>query len=109
MKYTWSYIQKNPKQVKRLLEISYEELNQLIEICRSKHEENQKLKESKKVRLIQAGVEKRPNLALEEQIILTLMYLRQGLTFQVLGLLFEVSELTAHNTFNYWQGVFREI
>jgi hypothetical protein len=37
------------------------------------------------------------------------MYLRQGLTFQVLGLLFEVSESTAHNTFNYWQGVFREI
>jgi hypothetical protein len=28
MKYTWSYIQKNPKQVKRLLGISYEELNQ---------------------------------------------------------------------------------
>jgi hypothetical protein len=109
MKYTWSYIQKNPKQVKRLLGISYEELNQLLEICRSQHEENQKLKESKKVRLIQAGGGKRPNLALEEQIILTLMYLRQGLTFQVLGLLFEVSESTAHNTFNYWQGVFREI
>ena len=37
------------------------------------------------------------------------MYLRQGLTFQVLGLLFEVSESTAHNTFNYWQRLFREI
>lgn len=73
MKYTWSYIQKNPKQVKRLLGISYEELNQLIEICRSQQEENQKLKESKKVRLIQAGGGKRAILTLEEQIILTLM------------------------------------
>ena len=109
MKYTWSYIQKNPKQVKRLLGISYEELNQLIEICRSQHEENQKLKENKKVRLIRAGGGKQPNLILEEQIILTLIYLRQGLTFQVLGLLFEVSESTAHNTFNYWQRVFREV
>jgi len=109
MKYTWSYIQKNPKQVKRLLGISYEELNQLIKICRSQHEENQKLKENNKVRLIRAGGGKQPNLILEEQIILTLIYLRQGLTFQVLGLLFEVSESTAHNTFNYWQGVFREV
>jgi hypothetical protein len=109
MKYTWSYLQKNPKQVKRLLGISYEELNQLIEICRSQHEENQKLKENKKVRLIRAGGGKQPNLILEEQIILTLIYLRQGLTFQVLGLLFEVSESTAHNTFNYWQRVFREV
>jgi len=109
MKYTWSYIQKNPKQVKRLLGISYEELNQLIEICRSQHEENQNVRESKKVRLIRAGGGKQPNLILEEQIILTLMYLRQGLTFQVLGLLFEVSESTAHNTFNYWQRVFREV
>jgi len=109
MKYTWSYIQKNPKQVKRLLGISYEELSQLIEICRRQHEENKKIKESKKVRLIRAGGGKKPNLTLEEQIILTLMYLRQGLTFQVLGLLFEVSESTAHNTFNYWQRVFREI
>jgi len=31
------------------------------------------------------------------------MYLRQRLTFQVLGILFEGSESTAHNTFNYWQ------
>ena len=37
------------------------------------------------------------------------MYLRQGLTFQILGLLFEVSESTAHNIFNYWQRVFREV
>lgn len=109
MKYTWGYIQKNPKQVKRLLGISYEELNQLLEICRSQHEENQNLKESKKVRLIRAGGGKQPNLILEEQIILTLMYLRQGLTFQVLGLLFEVSESTAHNTFNYWQRIFQEV
>lgn len=109
MKYTWNYIQANPKQVKRLLGISYEELNQLIEICRRQHEENQKLKEKDKIRLMRAGGGKKANLILEEQIILTLIYLRQGLTFQVLGLLFEVSESTAHNTFNYWQRVFREV
>ena len=41
-------------------------------------------------------------------MILTLVYLRHHLTFQVLGLLFQVSESTAHNLFNYWQILFRE-
>ncbi|PSN18471.1 hypothetical protein C7271_12380 [filamentous cyanobacterium CCP5] len=35
-----------------------------------------------------------------EQIVLTLTYLRQHLTFQMLGLLFDVSESPAHNIFN---------
>ncbi len=46
-------------------------------------------------------------LLVEEQIILTLMYLRQGLTFQVLGIVFGVSESTANDIFNYWQYLFR--
>jgi len=48
MKYMWSYIQKirSKSQVKRLHGINYEELNQLIELCRSQHEKTQKLKES---------------------------------------------------------------
>ena len=37
-----------------------------------------------------------------------LVYLRHHLTFQLLGLLFQVSESTAHNLFNYWQQLFQE-
>ncbi len=48
-------------------------------------------------------------MSLEDQILLTLIYLRQGLTFQVLGLLFQVSESTANNIFHYWRALFREV
>ncbi len=37
-----------------------------------------------------------------------LVYLRHNLSFQILGLLFQVSESTAHNLFNYWQNIFQE-
>lgn len=36
------------------------------------------------------------------------MYLRQGLTFQVLGILFGVSESTANDLFSYWQKIFQD-
>ncbi|MGQ4647155.1 transposase family protein [Lyngbya aestuarii] len=55
-----------------------------------------------------AGGGKTSLLALEEQIILTLIYLRHHLSFQILGLLFQVSESTANNMFNYWQVLLRE-
>ena len=41
-----------------------------------------------------------------EQIVLMLVYLRHHLSFQILGLMFQVSESTAHNIFTYWQKLF---
>ena len=108
MSYTWHYIQNNPQQVKRLLGINNEELQQLIQSCHLRDEQKKSQTEREKVRLIRAGGGKKQTLILEDQIILTLLYLRQGLTFQILGLLFEVSESTAHNIFNHWQTIFRE-
>ena len=55
--------------------------------------------------MIRPGGGAKPKLFVEEQILLTLMYLRQGLTFQVLGLHFHVSESTAYNYFSYWQNI----
>lgn len=106
--YTWSYIQQNPQEVKRLLGISCEQLEQLIEQGKILHQIKQEKREQKKVRIIKAGGGKPAKLLTEEQIVLTLVYLRHHVTFQVLGLLFQVSESTAHNLFNYWQDLFRE-
>ena len=39
---------------------------------------------------------------MEQQILLTLIYLRHLTTFQLLGIQFGVSESTANDTFNYW-------
>ena len=44
----------------------------------------------------------------EEEIILMLVYLRHYLSFQLLGIMFKISESSAHNIFNYWQSLFQE-
>ena len=107
-KYTWQYIKEHPQEVKRLLGINYEQLQQLIEQGKLLHQEKQELIEKQKKRIIKMGGGKPSKLLIEEQIVLTLVYLRHHLTFQLLGLLFQVSESTAHNLFNYWQALLRE-
>jgi hypothetical protein len=105
--YTWDYIQKHPQETKRLLGIDYEQLKQLIAQGKFLHQRNQEERGKTKIRLIKVGGGNHHKLSEEEQIILMLVYLRHHLSFQVLGLLFQVSESTAHNLFNYWQKVFQ--
>jgi IS5 family transposase len=105
--YTWSYIQKYPKQTKRLLGIDYQQLEHLIELGKLLHQKNKEEIEQTKIRINQPGSGTHPKLAEEEQIILMLVYLRHHLSFQLLGLMFQVSESTAHNIFTYWQKLFQ--
>ncbi len=72
------------------------------------HETKLESPEKHKTRIIKSGGGKPAKLSIEEQIVLTLIYLRHHVTFQVLGLLFQVSKSTADNLFNYWQELFRE-
>lgn len=102
MSYTWTYLQKNNQESKRLLGVSYENLIPLMELAKNLEKKHQEKIEKTTTRLNRPGGGAKPKLEKEEQIILTLVYLRQNLTFQVLGLLFEVSESTAHNLFSYW-------
>lgn len=106
--YTWDYIQKHPKETKRLLGIDFEQLEQLIEKGKIIHQKNLDEIEKKKIRIYRAGGGNHPKLSIEQQIVLMLIYLRHNLTFQILGLLFQVSESTAHNVFNYWEKFFSE-
>ena len=106
--YTWEYIRTHQKETKRLLGITFEQLELLIGQVKILHNIQQEEKFKKTPRLITEGGGRSPKLSLEEQIVLTLIYLRHHLSFQVLGLLFQISESTAHNLFNYWQGLLRE-
>lgn len=104
-----AYIDKNPEETQRLVGLKSEQLRQLIENAQILH--NQKLAESeaRKTRIIKGGGGRKVKLALEQQIILTLIYLRHLTTFQLLGLQFGVSETTANDTFNYWFPLLREL
>lgn len=106
-KYTGDYIQKYPKETKKLLGIDYDQLEKLITWGKWANQRKKEAEEKKKIRLIKAGGGNHHKLPEEVQIILMLIYLRQNPSFQMLGLLFQVSESTAHNLFNYWLEIFQ--
>ena len=103
------YIEKHPKEAQRLVGLNYDQLKQLIKQAIAIHTEAESEVELKKTRIIKKGGGRKRKLSLEEQILLTLIYLRQFTTFQLLGIQFGVSETTANDTFNYWFPLLGEI
>lgn len=104
----WEAIENNSKEIKRLLGIDQEQLQQLISHAELLHQQKQEEIERKKVRVNQKGGGKKPKLSPKKQIILTLIYLRHSPTFQLLGLQFGVSETTANDIFHYWLPIISE-
>ena len=104
-----SHIESQPQSTQRLLGIKYEQLQLLISKAIQLESEKIKIAEHKKVRIIGSGGGGKPKLSPQEQIILTLTYLRHLTTFQVLGIQFGVSETTANRMFNYWLPILGEI
>ena len=96
-----NYIEKNPQETQRLVGLKYEQLEQLIKQANALHTEKQQEIEAQKARIINKGGGRKVKLSIEEQILLTLIYLRHLTTFQLLGIQFRVSESTANDTFNY--------
>jgi hypothetical protein len=103
------YIEKHPKETKRLTGIDYEQLQQLFTQAEVRHHQKQVEIESTKFRLNSKGSGCKPKLSLRDQMLLTLVYLSQFHTFQYLGVEFGVSESTAHNIFHYWLNIFTEL
>ena len=96
------YIDKHPGEAQRLFGLNYDQLKQLINQVLALRTQSELEAELKKTRIIKKGGGRKTKLSFEEQILLTLIYLRQLTTFQLLGIQFGVSETTANDTFNYW-------
>lgn len=103
------YIKQNPLETQRLVGLKYEQLEQLRTQAIALHNQRLAEVEARKVRIIDKGGGRKAKLSIEEQILLTLIYLRHLNTFQLLGIQFGVSETTANDTFNYWFPVLREL
>jgi hypothetical protein len=88
MSSVFDHIQKNPQDAQRKSCLNYEQLQQLLEQAVELHTQKQTLSKSQKVRIIAAGGGRKTKLSMEEQIILTLIYLRHLTTFQLLGIQF---------------------
>ena len=104
-----SYIKNNSRETQRLVGVKYEQLEQLIKQAIALHTQKEQEIEAKKTRIINKGGGRKVKLSTEEQIVLTLIYLRHLTTFQLLGIQFGVSESTANDTFNYWFPLLQEL
>jgi hypothetical protein len=109
MNKTLEYIYNHPKETKRIIGISYEQLTKLIEHAQKIEEEKKEEIAKTEKRLIKAGGGRKKILTQEEEIILTLYYLHHIPTFQVLGIHFGISESSANNIFHYWIDILREL
>jgi hypothetical protein len=103
------YIQKCPKETKRLVGIDYDQLQQLFTQAEALHQQKQAEIERSKIRINAKGAGCRSKLSIPNQILLTLVYLSQYHTFQYLGIQFGVSESTANNIFHYWLDILIEL
>ncbi|MGF1673761.1 MAG: transposase family protein [Rivularia sp. (in: cyanobacteria)] len=74
-----NHIEEHPQETQRLIGLDYSELQQLIQNAERLHYKKQDLLESEKIRIIEKGGGRKPKLSIQEQIILTLVYLRHNL------------------------------
>jgi hypothetical protein len=102
-------LESHPQESKRLIGIKYEDFISLVKLAEKRHIEKQAEVEKNKIRLIASGGGRNAEMTVREGICLCLLYLRQKPTFEILGLLFNVSRSKANNTFNYWVEILREI
>ena len=79
------YIEKHPKDTKRLVGIEHEQLQQLITQSEALHNQRKAKIKAKKFRLNSSGAGCKPKLSFPDQVLLTLVYLSQMHTFQYLG------------------------
>jgi hypothetical protein len=81
--YTWQYIQEHKQETKRLLGINYEQLEQFIVHLLILEKQAKEELEKQKIRIINSGGGRESKLSKETQILLTLIYLRHHLSFQL--------------------------
>ncbi|WP_133163997.1 transposase family protein [Cuspidothrix issatschenkoi] len=86
MKNIIHYIHLHPKRARGILGISYDQFISLMEQALLAHQEQKGQLEKGKLRVNSPGGGRKPKLTIEEEICLTLFYLRQMPTFEVLGL-----------------------
>jgi hypothetical protein len=103
------YIEKHPSETQRMLGIDYDQLIQLITQAEKLYARQKTSQESQKTRLIKPGSGRPPKLTIADQIILTLVYLHNLPTFQMLGVQFGIGESTANYIFHRWIKILRDL
>ena len=101
------HIRQNPKKCKQLTGLSSVQLEKVIE--QASEMDKKKKKESQEKVVNKKGAGRPKTLKTEEEICLTILYLRQMPIVEVLGMMFGVSKTTANDTFHYWLPIFEDL
>lgn len=103
-----NYIESKPERCIAILGISYDDFNELADEAIQAHEQQQREKEARKIRINAKGAGRPKSLTNREGICLSIYYLRHAeSTFELLGLRFGISKSTANNVFHYWLKILR--
>ena len=103
------YIEQHPSETQRLLGMDYDQLMGLITQAQNLYARQKSHQELQKTRIIKPGSGRPPKLTIQDQILLTLVYLHHLPTFQLLGVQFGVGESTANYIFHRWVKILREL
>jgi hypothetical protein len=105
----YPYLHQYPERSKSLIGIDLEHFSQLQQTLERVYAQERAEREWCSVRLNAPGGGRPPKLTLGEQICMTLVSLRHAPTFDLLGLLFDLSKTEANDTFHDWLPRFRTV
>ncbi|MEG4581405.1 transposase family protein [Microcoleus sp. MON1_C5] len=103
------HIERHPSETTGLLDLKYDQLIGLITHAENLYNQQKKVQDNYKIRIIKGGGSRPPKLEIAAQILLSLVYLHHVPTFKILGVQFGVSESAANYIFHKWIKVFREL
>ena len=101
-------IESHPHEPKRLIGIEYAQFLAIAVLSQPKHIQKE-AEIDKKIRVIAKGGGRKTEILPKDGVCLCLVYLRQKPTFEILGLLFDISKTKANDAFNYWLDILRDI
>jgi len=103
----FAYLEQRPERTRHLLGLDVEELTALIDYLQHPQQSwNRPEDEEKRLRAKGGGA--KPKLSFQQEVELTLFVLRQGVSFEVAGLMYGLSTTQAHTIFHRWQVRLRE-
>ncbi len=103
------YIRQRPSLAKPIIGLDYIHLELLILEAIATNDYRKQKAELQKNRVNKKGAGRTRNLSDSEEIYLTLFYFRQMPTFQVLGMIFGISQTSANDIFHYWLLILRDL
>ena len=103
------YIDSHRRETKRIIGITYEQFINLVNNAIIIETAKKNVNALDKPTIISPAGGRKKKLTPTEEIILTLYYLHNIPTFQLLGINFNISESTAHKIFHYWLDILRKL